>query len=161
MREYIFAPMNTKVASEVAEWVYDEPYSIYSFENNQETIDELMNNNYYAVLDNNNMLLGYFCFGSSARIPTKESNVYTDEALDIGLGIKPELCGKGLGNNFFRAGLSFAEENIIKGKSTFRLTVAEFNQRAIRLYSNMGFAFLRDVEHKKTSMRFCVMLRTE
>lgn len=57
--------------------------------------------------------------------------------MDIGLGMKPELTGKGLGKMFFQAGIAFAVKEC-KPK-TFRLSVATFNTRAITLYKHIGF----------------------
>lgn len=57
--------------------------------------------------------------------------------MDIGLGMKPELTGKGLGKMFLQAGIAFAVKEC-KPK-TFRLSVATFNTRAITLYKNIGF----------------------
>lgn len=159
MSNYIFEFMNMKIASEIVKWVYEEPYSIYSFDDTQETIDELINHNYYAVFENNN-LIGYFCFGDAARIPTEEDAAYTVEALDIGLGMKPELCGKGLGPDFINAGLTFAKEKLMGEKPIFRLTVAEFNKRAIRLYGKSGFVHSKLIKHSKTGKKFYIMLLT-
>ena len=49
----------------------------------------------------------------------------------------PDLVGKRLGLGFVLAGLEFAEERF--APSGFRLTVATFNERAIRVYERAGF----------------------
>ena len=84
-------------------------------------------------------MLGYFCFGKSAQIPIDKSDVYTEDALDIGLGMKPPLCGKGLGFSFLNAGIDFAQNKFQPNK--YRLTVASFNKRAIRLYEKPDLPF--------------------
>ncbi|MBJ8031725.1 N-acetyltransferase, partial [Bacillus cereus group sp. N21] len=59
--------------------------------------------------------------------------------VDIGLGMKPELTGRGLGlgKAFLQAGINLAEEQIQPDR--LRLSVAGFNKRAIRLYQQVGF----------------------
>ncbi len=57
--------------------------------------------------------------------------------IDIGLGMKPALAGKGMGKEFFQAGIAFAAKEF--NSKMFRLSVATFNTRAITLYKNIGF----------------------
>jgi len=86
-------PMSIDFAAQIAGWTYENEYSIYSFHQDDDTVKELMNGEYYACLDQFDNLSGYFCFGTSAQIPTIEKGVYTPEMLDMGLGMKPALCG--------------------------------------------------------------------
>jgi ribosomal-protein-alanine N-acetyltransferase len=51
--------------------------------------------------------------------------------------MRPDLTGRGLGREFLTAGLDFARRRF--APTTFRLAVAAFNQRAIRLYEKVGF----------------------
>ncbi|MEN6313626.1 MAG: GNAT family N-acetyltransferase [Clostridiaceae bacterium] len=151
-------PMTNNYAVEISNWKYENQYSIYSFQQNDDTFKELMNGDYYAYLDLNNNLLGYFCFGKSARIPTVEPDTYNLEMLDIGLGMMPSLCGKGKGYSFMKAGLDFAKNKF--NTKCFRLTVAIFNKRAICLYEHTGFRLSSIVSHKITKKSFQVMTLT-
>lgn len=65
---YDIFPMPARYAKEIASWNYPSEYSIYSFENDQETVNELMNGEYFARADRSKRLIGYFCFGKSAQI---------------------------------------------------------------------------------------------
>lgn len=56
---------------------------------------------------------------------------------ELGLGMKPEYCGKGQGKDFLQTILRFIEENL--SAKILTLSVADFNQRAQRLYLNCGF----------------------
>lgn len=148
-------PMTIEYALQISGWTYEDEYSIYSFTQNKDTINELMNGEYYAYFDLNNNLSGYFCFGKSAQIPTIEEDIYYPDMLDIGLGQKPMLCGKGQGDFFVKNGLEFAQDNF--NFRQIRLTVAEFNTRAIHVYEKMGFHFLSSVTHRKTGRKFWIM----
>ncbi|MDF2801291.1 MAG: acetyltransferase [Anaerocolumna sp.] len=84
--------------------------------------------------------------------------VYEDnEFTDIGLGISPALCGKGLGTDFLSYGMDFARKNLSANR--FRLTVASFNVRAGKVYERLGFrkinSFVR--ESDKGNIEFLVM----
>lgn len=105
---YRIQPMNPEFAGEIARWKYPDEYSVYSFEPSPELITELLNGSYYSCTDEHGWLIGYYCFGHSAQIPTAEDYPYDDDSLDIGLGLSPEGCGMGLGASFLRPGLDFA-----------------------------------------------------
>ncbi|MEH7458251.1 GNAT family protein [Bacillus sp. JJ1127] len=126
-------------AKEINTWKYEEPYSIYSFSGSEETIEELLDGTYYGCCNESGELVGYFCFGENAQVPGgREANLYTEEdTLDIGLGMKPELTGKGMGKSFVQAGMNLAKEQMQPKK--IRLSVAGFNKRAITLYQQVGF----------------------
>jgi RimJ/RimL family protein N-acetyltransferase len=119
-------------------WRYDAPYELYSLQ--PEDVDELLDPAmvYAAVDDGNGELAGFFCFGSSARVPGGErAGLYVDKALDIGLGLRPNLTGRGFGVAFVDAGVAYAVRRY--QPVAVRLSVATFNQRAIRVYERAGF----------------------
>jgi ribosomal-protein-alanine N-acetyltransferase len=55
----------------------------------------------------------------------------------VGLGLRPDLTGKGLGHGFLVARLEFARRSF--PPEVFRLAVATFNERAIKVYEGVGF----------------------
>ena len=116
-------PMITRAVEVISKWKYEEPYSIYSMNGSEKVKKELMNGTYYSVYNENN-LIGYYCFGRSAQVPAGDKfGVYKDsEFVDIGLGLKPDLCGQGLGTEFVRKGLDYGYHLFLKNK--YRLTVA-------------------------------------
>jgi [ribosomal protein S18]-alanine N-acetyltransferase len=93
---------------------------------------------YHSVYDERGDLVGYLCFGEDARVAAgRRTGVYEREAaLDVGLGMRPDLTGRGL-EEFLHAGLRLARETY--SPQAFRLTVATFNRRAIRVYEKAGF----------------------
>ncbi|MDC2865661.1 GNAT family N-acetyltransferase [Bacillus sp. BP-3] len=126
-------------AEEINTWQYEAPYELYSFTGEGETLKELLDGTYYGVCDEQDELIGYFCFGDNAQVPGgREAKLYTGEhAIDIGLGMKPVLTGNGLGISFLQAGLQFAKDKF--RPENIRLSVAAFNERAIHLYMKAGF----------------------
>jgi RimJ/RimL family protein N-acetyltransferase len=89
---------------------------------------------FHAVLDMQEGLCGYCSFGEDGQVTGGD---YTRNALDIGLGLRPDMTGKGYGSDFLVEIMSYARD--IFEFETFRLTVAVFNERAISLYRGLGF----------------------
>ncbi len=149
-------PMTADYAACISRWQYDAPYDIYSFDGSEETRQELLGGGYYAVLDAQNELYGYVCFGADARIPVREAGVYDAPLCDMGLGMAPDRCGGGGGTDFVRAGAAFARASL--GADTLRLAVAAFNTRAVRAYEGAGFTVAQTVTHARSGQPFYVML---
>jgi RimJ/RimL family protein N-acetyltransferase len=132
-------PITPRDAQAISRWRYDGAYSIYN--GDPASVDSLLRPRllYHSVYDQSGDLVGYFCFGEDARVSAgRRLGVYEREvALDVGLGMRPDLTGRGLGEEYVHAGLQFARETY--SPPAFRLTVATFNQRAIRVYERAGF----------------------
>lgn len=136
--KFTIKEMNEKIAKDVLNWKYDKPYDFYNNELTDEAMEELLDSSYYALVDDNKKLVGFFCIGKTAQVPIgNQYGVYKDNLIDMGLGMSPTHVGKGKGYEFCSFILKFIEENY---KSTpIRLTVVKFNQRAIHLYKKLGF----------------------
>jgi [ribosomal protein S18]-alanine N-acetyltransferase len=136
---FTLKPITPDDARAISRWRYGGRYSVYN--GDRASVDSLLEPRllYHSVYDEREELSGYFCFGEDARVSAgRRLGVYEREpALDIGLGMRPDLTGQGLGEEFVHAGLRFAKENY--SPPAFRLTVATFNQRAIRVYERVGF----------------------
>ncbi len=163
--KYLIKQMNYIEAEMISKWRYTEPYSIYNMDDSRESIEELLNGSYYSALDSQDNLIGYYCFGESAQVPVgKQFGAYkSEEYIDIGLGIRPDLCGKGIGIEFLRKGIEFGQNQLyIKN---FRLTVADFNQRAIKVYERVGFkkvtSFERISENEKIKFGVMIYMNTD
>jgi [ribosomal protein S18]-alanine N-acetyltransferase len=143
--QFSFTPMNETDARAIQTWRYDEPYTIYSYTPSEDGLAEMLDSRspYYAVRSEQGELAGFFCFGTSAQVWHNEvPSVYSeDQTIDVGLGMRPDLTGKGLGLAFVKAGLAFASEQF--APRHFRLFVLAFNERAIRVYERAGFARVR------------------
>lgn len=159
---YLIKPMDEATARSIVKWQYPEPYAMYSMSDDLESIAELMDGSYYAVREKNGELIGFYCFGAAARVPAGDVfGVYRENLLDIGLGMRPDLCGQGKGYEFFLTELEFAQEEF--NATRFRLTVLASNQRAIKLYEKVGFLqtgkFERETDRGTSrfiTMRLCL-----
>jgi ribosomal-protein-alanine N-acetyltransferase len=134
---FTLKPITRDDARSISRWRYDGPYSIY--DGDPTSVDSLLESrfSYHSVYDERGELAGYFCFGEDARVPAGRRLYEREPALDMGLGMRPDLTGRGLGGEFVHAGLRFAREAY--SPQAFRLTVATFNRRAIRVYERAGF----------------------
>lgn len=132
-----FQAMDHQTATTISHWRYDAPYDFYNMEGDD--VNELVNGSYFAVMDDSGSLVGFFCVGASAQVPAgNEQGAYTEDGfVDVGLGMRPDLTGKGLGFEFISAILARIDE--MYGGQHQRLTVATFNTRGIRLYEKVGF----------------------
>ena len=139
---YVFRQITASDAQEISRWRYPEPYASYS--GDPASVPGLLDPryNYHAVTGSDGELVGYFCFGVDATVPVgRKLGLYDDDALDVGLGMRPDLTGQGLGADFVRAGLGFARRTF--SPPAFRLTVAAFNRRAVKVYEAAGFEVVR------------------
>lgn len=131
-------PMDETTARAIATWRYEPPYEVYSLDTGDpdELVDCFLDpvNAYYSIVDRGGCLAAYCCFGPDARVPGGD---YDRPALDVGLGMHPNLTGQGLGHAFVHAVLRFAQQEF--ASSEFRVTVAEFNRRALRVWKAAGF----------------------
>jgi [ribosomal protein S18]-alanine N-acetyltransferase len=138
-RQYRFEPMSQQQACSVAAWRYDPPYDFYDMVADPEDLAELLDpaqrdGRDFAVLDDPGDLVGFFMFK------------HEGDTVEVGLGLRPDFTGRGLGLSFLLAGLEFARGRYAPAR--FRLAVAAFNQRAIRVYERTGFRQVESYMHR-------------
>ncbi len=136
-------------AQDISGWRYAAPYDVYG-----ETTEALLNGQYRALCDADGALCGFFCWGEAARVGVA-ADVYAarPDALDFGLGLRPEMTGKGIGGFAAESALAWLRDAF--HPAMFRLAVYEWNARARKVYRRLGFA----PETKRGD--FLVMLRDE
>jgi len=165
---YSFRLMTEADADIISEWRYEAPYDTYNMSDNPEEeagSDEMLERRspYYAVRDERDELIGFFCYGTAGQpFGTAEPGLYTDDrSIVLGLGLRPDLTGKGLGPSFVEAGLDFARQQF--APRAFLLYVMAFNQRAIRVYEKAGFSHIRVYMQQNIhgTHEFLVMRREE
>lgn len=139
MESLHFQQLSQEEAETISEWRYPEPYSFYNWTADPDDLRELLDPSlrgeaYWAVKNEAGELVGHFSFK-----PKDEQTV------EIGLGLRPDLIGRGLGGSFLAAGLEFAQTQFAPAR--FVLSVATFNERAIKVYERAGFARERIYMH--------------
>jgi len=125
-----FRPMGAHGARAIARWRYEDVYSFYNAENDPDDLAELLDpqrwpDHYYEAVDAQDDLIGFIYLLRDGPV------------VEIGLGLRPDLTGRGLGLPFLVDALGFAVQR--DAPALFRLFVATFNERAIRVYLKVGF----------------------
>src|SRR5947209_13820236 len=91
-------PLTVEDAEAIARWRYQPPYDLYNA--GPEEIEAAAQTYadpascYLGARDDQGTLIAFICFGVEARVPGGD---YTEDALDVGCGLRPELTGRGLG----------------------------------------------------------------
>jgi ribosomal-protein-alanine N-acetyltransferase len=124
-------------AAAIAAWRYPAPYDFYDWDRDPDDLAQLLDPaghgvRYFAA-DEGGRLAGFFEFTPG------------EEEVEVGLGLRPDLTGRGRGQEFLAAGLEFAEARY--GARRWGLAVAAFNLRAIAVYERAGFREVRRYEH--------------
>ena len=126
--------MTAEDAEAIAAWQYPGPYAFYDWEQDPDDLAELLDpgewGRRYFAADAAGELAGFFVLKPH------------DDGTEIGLGLRPDLTGQGLGARFLEAGLRFG------GAERYTLAVAAFNQRAITVYERAGFAITQRYVHR-------------
>lgn len=148
--------MTKERATDILGWKYEQPYDFYNNELTDEALQEMLDGSYYALVDDQHALIGFFCTGANAQVPIGHRfGVYKEALVDMGLGMNPNLVGKGNGFEFCTQVMQFIRTQ--HENTPTRLTVATFNERAIRLYEKLGFVsedrFTTDSAEFKTMVK--------
>lgn len=128
-----FRPLRLRDALAVRGWRYPGEYAMYDLTLAPLLIAALLRwplraltgVSYYAVASGDDRLVGVFSL-------TRRGG-----DIEIGVGLRPDVTGRGLGLPFVRAGLELAHRRY--HPRTFSLYVATFNRRAIIIYERAGF----------------------
>lgn len=155
---FTFQPMDDANARLTAAWHYPEPYSIYNADDGdlQAMVAHFTDpaNNYYAVTNEHAELIAFRCFGADAQVPGGD---YHADALDTGGGLRPDLTGRGMGAAVITAGLAWGRA--VWAPHAFRVTVAAWNERALRACGKAGFRPVQQFAHARDGRPFVVLMR--
>ena len=114
-------PASPETFSEIGAWRYQPPYDFYDGDQ-----DPVLNpERFFGAVGPDGTLVGFYYVEDKG------------EAVELGLGLRPDLTGRGLGDEFFRSGVDFVRSRH-PGRPVV-LNVAAFNERAITVYERAGF----------------------
>jgi ribosomal-protein-alanine N-acetyltransferase len=127
----VIEEMSHADALEIVGWRYPGEYSFYDRDADQRDAGELLDADlrkemYFSVHGRRGALVGFLQLTKAGA-----------ETVDIGLGLRPELTGRGLGKRFVGEALAFTRTRFDARR--FTLAVASFNERALRVYERCGF----------------------
>ncbi len=151
-------PLTAAQARAIAGWRYEAPYDFYNM--GAEAVDECVRylsdplNAFYSLMDERESLAGFCSFGPDGQVAGGD---YSLEALDIGLGLRPDLTGRGQGAGYAVAALDFARSEF--APRLFRVTIAEFNQRAQRVWQKLGFGSAQRFQRTRDGVPFVILVR--
>lgn len=135
---FVIRAMTEADAQRIAGWRYPGEYSFYDADKDAEDLAELLEpagwgREYFSVDDRSGELVGFLVFKAIGG------------DTDVGLGLRPDLTGQGLGGSVLEAALSFGTRTL--GAERYALRVAAFNRRAISVYERVGFREAERFEH--------------
>ena len=152
---FTFRPIDRDAAERIVGWRYEPPYDFYNLDPSGLPALLAPEHAYYVASADDDDLVGFCCFGPDARVLGGDYDDAT--TLDVGIGLRPDLTGRGFGSAFLRAVLGFAERQY--GTTRFRATIATFNARSIRVAEHAGF--VRRAEFKGArGVEFVQFVRT-
>lgn len=150
------APLTLEHAADICTWRYPAPHDCYDMTDADPHWLVQPEAGFHAVLDDHGALVGFRSYGADGQVP---GWTYDDRALDTGGGLRPDLTGKGLGRAAIAAGLAHGRERF--APPAFRVTVASFNVRALRVVEGLGFERVGRFDATTDGRSFEVLVRPE
>lgn len=129
--KFTFREMKENEAFEISKWHYEVPYDFYDLNNDLEDAREFLDftnrpeNKYFSVFNKSEELVGFYELTHSA------------DCVEIGLGMRPDLTGKGMGLKFVEDGIDYIKDRFRPER--LKLKVVSFNHRARKVYERAGF----------------------
>lgn len=131
MKNLTYQNLTEDAKRQICAWKYEGEYALYnlpSYEELQARQMGFMNvdaeQNYYGFWDGS-VFVGYI------KLMEKET------AVSIGIGVKPELCGKQYGQHMLSMACTLAQQ--LYPQKPLCLEVRTWNTRAIKCYEKVGF----------------------
>ncbi len=132
-QQFHFRPLRLRDALEANSWRYPDEYAIYNLTLAPLLIATLLRGPLAALGG-----VAFYTAGTDAEpLVGVFSLIRRGSDVEIGVGLRPDLNGRGLGLPFLLEGLTLARARF--HPHTFSLHVATFNRRAIAVYERAGF----------------------
>jgi ribosomal-protein-alanine N-acetyltransferase len=128
---FVVRDMTGSDARAIAAWRYEPPYDVYDWGEDPEDLAELLDpagwgETWFAVDD-----------AATGELVGFAELTRRGDLVEIGLGMRPDTTGLGLGAPFTEALLAFARARWAPAR--FALDVLPWNERAMRAYERAGF----------------------
>jgi ribosomal-protein-alanine N-acetyltransferase len=126
-------------AEEIASWRYPAPYDAYDLTEDPPLESEMRESErwgatWFAADDAETGTLAGFL---ELLASESETAAGMRVEVEVGLGLRPDLTGRGIGASFVEAALEFSSERW--QPNAFALDVFPWNERAISCYERVGF----------------------
>ncbi|MNO29326.1 Acetyltransferase (GNAT) family protein [compost metagenome] len=139
---FYVVPMDVTHAAEICQWIYKPPYNIYGWMSweQMEALGvefgdpQLRSEQYVSVVNGQGILCGFAQLFPMVGV------------VRLGIGMRPDLCGHGMGHLFMNAVVKEALERYPDRE--IDLEVLTWNQRAIRAYQKSGFTITDTYERR-------------
>ena len=148
-----FCPLQRDHALAILSWRYPPPYDVYNLD--QEDLADLLkpHNAFFALIQSDSTLAGFCSFGPDGQV---SGGSYDATALDIGMGLHPNLIGQGQGRHYATAVARYGSSQF--GAQRLRVTIATFNLRAQRLWQRLGFEPVEQFCRTGSHQTFVIMV---
>ena len=148
-----FCPLHRAHALAILSWRYPPPYDVYNLA--PDDLADLLNpqNAFFALMQPDNTLAGFCSFGPDGQV---SGGRYDATALDVGMGLHPDLIGQGQGQYYATAVVQYGRTRF--GARHFRITIATFNLRAQRLWQRLGFEPVEQFCRTGSHQTFVIMV---
>ncbi len=128
--------LTTEELTAIARWQYEPPFDFYdgSDDGNEVLLERDEEGRGYFPIEEGNGFVGYVCFGPEGRVAGQgdESGI-----CDLGIGLDPGRVGRGVGSSLVPTIIEFAVHKF--GHQHYRVAIAAFNTRSLRLCASAGF----------------------
>ncbi len=155
MEQMRIVAMTPEYAADIVTWRYPAPYDCYDVADVEPAFFLDPANEFFALVSGAEMI-GFRSFGADGQVP---GGAYEGPALDTGGGLRPSLTGQGLGRSAIATGLEFGRQRF--APTAFRVTVASFNTRALRVVASLGFQPVSSFAATTDGRRFQILVRDE
>jgi GNAT superfamily N-acetyltransferase len=161
----LLRPLVAEDLPDLLTWQYEPPYDVYNMGHGfvdgrvdettlAKAVEYFLNPAYhfYSLVNaDSGTLTAVVSYGLDGQVPGGD---YREDALDIGFAVRPELTGQGLGSDFVDAVIEFAIHTFQPAQ--LRVTIADFNGRARRVWEKHGFQPISSFNSQATDMAFTI-----
>ncbi len=133
--KFSFAPLTRSDAVELMSWRYPAPYDFYNMADEEPDGFFDPASPHWSVRDSAGEMVGFIGIGVECTVPGGD---YSQPAIDIGIGLRPERTGRGLGKAIIAR---FINDIVVPEfhPPLLRATIAAFNQRSLRTFLGLDF----------------------